>query len=276
MLVCGIKKVYEYLEKNKIEKIYLTEEFNDKDILDFIKLINKDDEIIELIYVHREDIDEMIDEDFNIHQDIVGETRNMIPFIIILIVSTFLLLFVSMGIAFSLYSDVDKIITPGPGDIPDDDGQIILNYSDYNGVGPGIKLDNARPLEDETGKNLMGVRSYFDFTVSGKTSKNKLRYYILLNKNDVSTLKDNNVKIYLTKMKGNIEEPLLDKVYKISELADKKIENSNNKVLYYVDLDKNLVSFHDRYRLRIWLSNDAENYYDQTYSINVNILGEGR
>lgn len=277
MLVCGIKKVYEYLEKNKIEKIYLTKDFNDKDTLDFIELINKDEEVIEVYYVDRQELDDMTDKEIDEHEDIVGVTKNMIPFIIILIIATGLLLFITFGLSFSMFDSINKHPHPGPGPGTDTDvGQIILNYSDVNGKGPGIYIENAMPISDEVGKNLTGTGKYFDFTVSGSTSNIPLRYYILLDIDDDSTLGDKNVKVYLTKVKGTIEEEILDKTYKVNELKDMKFKGEENKIIYFKDLNKKDGEFVDNYRLRIWISNDAKDYYNKEYSLKVHVYGEGR
>lgn len=275
MLVCGIKKVYEYLEKNKIEKIYLTKEFNDKDTLDFIDLINKDEEVIEVYYVDRQELDDMTDKELDEHEDIVGETKNMIPFIIILIIATGLLLFITIGLSFSLYDSINKHPHPGPG-TDMEVGQIILNYSDVNGKGPGIYIENAMAIPDSVGKKLTGTGKYFDFTVSGSTSNIPLRYYILLDRQDGSTLDDNNIKVYLTRVKGTIEEEINEEAYKMSDLIIEYFNNRRNRIIYYKDIDKKDDEFVDNYRLRIWISNDAKNYYNKKYSLKVHVYGKGR
>lgn len=270
MLVCGIKKVYEYLEKNKVERIYLTNSFRDKDTLEFIKLINKDEEVIEVFYVERDELDEMTDKNFDEHEDIVAVVKNMIPLILILIVATGLLLFITIGLSFSLYSTINKV------DVDTDVGKVILNYSDVNGRGPGIYIENALSMTDEVGMNLTGTGNYFDFTVSGITSNIPLRYYVLLNISEESTLENPNVKVYLTKMKGTIEEKVLDKTYRVSELEDFEFEGKNNKILYFKDYDTKDDEFVDNYKLRMWISDDAVDYFNKKYSLKVNIYGEGR
>ena len=131
-------------------------------------------------------------------------------------------------------------------------------------------------IPDEIGKKLTGSGKYFDFTVSGSTSNIPLRYYILLDIKDDSTLGDKNVKVYLTKVNGTIEEEILDKTYKINELDDMKFKGEENKIIYFKDLNKQDDEFIDNYRLRIWISDDAENYFKKKYSLTVNVYGEGR
>lgn len=271
MLVCGIKKVYENLEKSKIEKIYLTKEFNDKDILDFISLINKDEEVIEIEYVKREDIKEMIDEEIDVHQDIVGQLKSRIPIIIILIISIMLLMFISIGLAFSIKTG--EISKPG---VDTDVGKIVLNYSDVGGNGPGIYIKNALPISDDVGKSLMGTGNYFDFTVSGSTGNIPLKYFVLIEENENSTLDDDQVKIYLTKLNGTIEEQILLRPFKISELNEIDDDDDDQEIIYIVDIDEKQDKFVDNYRLRIWVSDDAKDYFDKMYSLKINILGKGR
>ena len=273
MLVCGIKKVYEYLEKNNVEKIYLTNDFNDKDILDFIELINKEEEVVEVYYVDRDELDDMTDKGYDEHQDIVAETKDILPFILILIIATGLLLFITIGLSFSMYDSHNKPHGPGTDT---DVGKIILNYSDVNGKGPGIYIENAMSISDEIGKKQTGSGKYFDFTVSGSTSNIPLRYYILLDINDESTLGDKNVKVYLTKVKGTIEEEILDKTYKVNDLKYIEFKGKENKIIYFKDLTNKDDEFIDNYRLRIWISDDAEDYFNKKYSLTVNVYGEGR
>ena len=215
----------------------------------------------------------MTDKEVDEHEDIVALTKNMIPFIIILIIATGLLLFITFGLSFSMFDSHNKHPHPGPGT---EVGKIILNYSDVNGKGPGIYIKNAMSIPDEIGKKLTGKGKYFDFTVSGCSSNIPLRYYILLDIKDDSTLGDKNVKVYLTKVKGTIEEEILDKTYKVNELGDMKFKGEENKIIYFKDLNKQDDEFIDNYRLRIWISDDARNYFNKMYSLTVNVYGEGR
>lgn len=268
MLVCGREDVYKYLSKGKIIKIYLTKEFNDKEILKLLKEINKDEEVIEIKYVERKDLDDMTDKE---HEDIIGEVRKRFLLILLFIISISFLVFVTTGIAFSLFDIVNKDLP----DINTETGQIILNYSDTTGVGNGIRLINAHAIKDREGINLRGDNEYFDFIVSGSTSHIPLTYHILIEKQPEANLSENNIKIYLTKLNGIVEEKI-DDVHFISSLRNHEYVKKSNKLLYTKSFDESTDKFSDSYRIRIWIDENAKDYYNKRYSMKVNVYGEGR
>lgn len=270
MLVCGKKDVYKYLEKEKLDKVYLKIDFDDKKILDLLKEINKDEEKIEVFFVEEKELDDMIDGDDE-HEGVIGEKRDFVFIILILIISSILLLFICTGIAFSLFDTVNK----KPPFIDGETGSIVLNYSDVNGKGNGIYIENAVSISDSQGMKLTGDNNYFDFTVSGTTSNIPIRYYILLDISHESNLKDEYIKVYLTKINGVVEETVLDRAYKISDLKDIDVNKEVNKILYSKEVGSETKNFIDNYRLRMWISNDAENYYEKKYGLTVNVYAEG-
>jgi len=151
---------------------------------------------------------------------------------------------------------------------------IIVNYRDVNGQGNGINIVNAVPITDNEGKVLTGTGNYFDFTITGSTSNIPLQYIVVLEKEKVSTLDDNMVKVYLTSLVG-IEEIATNQINKYSNLEEIKIQDDIYKLLYRKKIGSNLRNFSDSYRLRLWVSDDAVNFYNKIFSVKVNVYVEG-
>lgn len=174
-----------------------------------------------------------------------------------------LLFFCVFGITYSIYygdDDADNII---------DTGQIVFTYSDVGQAGNGILLENATPISDAMGKSMVGTNQYFDFYITASTYKANILYKILVNKDQKSTLSNNNVKLYLTQVMGSYEQ---EKV--LTNFSDLAVENINNRdyyVLYEKELDKDLKDYSESYRLRMWINEDARNYENQFFSIKIDV-----
>lgn len=185
------------------------------------------------------------------------------PYVLLLMIIVFFCVF---GITYSIYKP----------DNSSDNGlttdKIIFTYSDVDKVGNGIYLNNATPITDDLGKMLIGNRQYFDFYVNATTKKSKLRYFLLINKDDTSTLADSNVKVYLVKLSGDYEEELVLTEY--SKLPVKMVNGKKYYVLYTKDIDNNSDNYGDSYRLRMWIKNDATDYSEKRFSIKVDVYAE--
>lgn len=180
-----------------------------------------------------------------------------------------LLLLIVSRIAFSIFEGgVDRPVTPI-------DPNIVFNYSDVNGVGPGIYISNMAAMPDDVGKKLTGKNNYFDFSVSGDLKNNAVKYSILLKKDNDSTLEDNKVKIYLTRLNGSNESEVYDNIPLYSELSDIEVKDNNYKVLFEKTYNNFTTEFNDNYRLRMWISENATDYYAKKYSLKVSVLAEG-
>lgn len=179
-----------------------------------------------------------------------------------------LLVLIISGIAFS-------IIDSGNNKPIKIDPNIVFKYSDVNGSGPGILISNMAATPDEVGKKLNGNNQYFDFTVSGDLKNNAAKYSILLKKDDISTLSDDSVKVYLTKIDGVLENDILSTPYLYSDLKSIKVEDEDYKVIYEKTYNDLTTNFSDSYRLRMWIKIDAEDYYGKDYSLKVSVMAEG-
>lgn len=189
--------------------------------------------------------------------------KQYIPYLLLFII---LLFFSVFSITFSIYKgdngENSEIITD----------QIIFTYSDVDQVGNGINIKDAIPITDEVGKALVGRNQYFDFNITSSTGNHKVLYQLLVNKNQASTLSNENVRIYLTSMQGSYENQLV--LTNFSDLKKKTINDNTYYVLYEKVLPEKLVNYSDSYRLRMWVKENAIDYFNQTFSIKIDAYAE--
>ena len=193
------------------------------------------------------------------YTDVKEEKHNKRYFIYFII---FLVLFF-----FSVFSFTYSIYKGNPDDIEIDTGEIIFSYSDANKIGNGIDIKDAFPLQDRIGKTLLGTGQYFDFSVTATSKKVNILYKLLAKKMDISTLDNSNLRIYLTSMTGNYEEELL--LTNFDQLKEENINGNTYYVLYEKELDKGIINHSDFYRLRMWISENATDFMDKTFSLKV-------
>lgn len=173
---------------------------------------------------------------------------------------------------------------PGGGSIDSNNtittGDILFAYSDAQGEnnsvpGNGIQIINALPMSDDEGKLMLSSRSYFDFQIIASPSKNKeLEYQIILEKLANSTLLDSDIKVYVTNLIGSTEYPITEtlnlgavKVY--SQFDDIKEDDFSGKILFQRTVSEK--NYQQNYRLRLWIRNNASDYYNKTFSARVNV-----
>ena len=153
-------------------------------------------------------------------------------------------------------------------------GRIFFSYSDSETAGSGINITNATPVADSVGQVLSGDGEYFDFSVSATTTNTDIGYEIVVLKQDGSTLPDDFVKIYLTEFEGNTEKvvPLTSGV---TPTYDALTTTSNpllqGKTVYYGTVNAGEVAYGKRFRLRMWVKEDAVDYQDKTFQLKVDI-----
>lgn len=182
-----------------------------------------------------------------------------------LLIFTILLFFSVFGITYSIYK----------GDLDDNEittDHIVFTYSDVDKVGNGIYLKNAVSISDRQGKMMVGSKQYFDFFVTATTKKSNIQYYILVDKDSSSTLQNENVRIYLTKLMGGHEKEIILKDF--SDLEIKKLNGKIYYVLYDKLLENPLDNYTDSYRLRMWVKEDAKNYQNKNFSIKIDVYAE--
>ncbi len=201
-------------------------------------------------------------ENGSIDNETKNENSNKRKYIIYLLLFVVLLFFCVFGITYSIYK-------PDNDDQEINTGNIVFTYSDVGKAGNGIAIKNAVPITDELGKVMMGSNQYFDFSITATTNKASLQYKVLVAKDDISTLDNKKVRIYLTQMLGSYENELV-----LTDFSNLKVETIKDKkyyVLYEKKLDKELEKYSDAFRLRMWVKEDAIDYNDQIFALKVDV-----
>lgn len=201
-------------------------------------------------------------ENSSIDNETKNENSNKRKYIIYLLLFVVLLFFCVFGITYSIYK-------PDNDDQEINTGNIVFTYSDVGKAGNGIAIKNAVPITDELGKVMMGSNQYFDFSITATTNKASLQYKVLVAKDDISTLDNKKVRIYLTQMLGSYENELV-----LTDFSNLKVETIKDKkyyVLYEKKLDKELEKYSDAFRLRMWVKEDAIDYNDQIFALKVDV-----
>lgn len=180
-----------------------------------------------------------------------------------LLIFAVLLFFCVFGITYTFNKE------PGGSNQEIDTGNILFGYSDINQAGNGIYLNNAMATSDTVGKIMVGNGQYFDFYVTAKTGTATIKYKLLLKKGSDSTLANSKVRVYLTSITGNYEQELL--IDDFSNLKEETINGINYYVLYEKKLGEGLENYVDSFRYRMWVKEDAVDYYDQSFSVKIDV-----
>lgn len=186
--------------------------------------------------------------------------------ILLSIIGVLILVVAVVGISYAIWS---KTI------FGDKDNSIRTGYVNFSYIedSNGISLDNAIPMNDETGKALNGDKNEFDFTISSSliTNGNPLSYQILAVQNSENTLEEKYIKVYLT---DDDDNPVGNYDSEIIPTYDSLNNNSDNsaKILYNSTIES---SISKKFRLRIWLSSDYNlSTIAKSFSFKVNVKGE--
>ena len=165
---------------------------------------------------------------------------------LILIIFMISVILIITGVTYSLY----EILFTGRKEQVIDAGGIVFKY---NETSDGLILDNNSILDDTAGKTQ---EKYFDFEISLTSNKNtSINYIIAIDENDVSTLTNDKVKVYLTNQ---------DNIEIVSPISISQLEvdaNKNNyKKLYNKQINQGEKHL---YRLRTWID-DTKDLYTET------------
>ena len=152
-------------------------------------------------------------------------------------------------------------------------GSIVMNYTESVN---GINIVNATATEDPVGQVLNGENNVFDFTVSASISGGTINYKITATKEAGSTLKDSEVKVYLTSANDEIVEKEATLVSGLSTTSAS--DDSGAPAGQYV-LKEGTISANEttNYRLRMWLAStyvDSTPEVSDTYKLRVNVYGK--
>ena len=165
---------------------------------------------------------------------------------LILIIFMISIILIITGVTYSLY----EILFTGRKEQVINAGGIVFKY---NETSDGLILDNNSILNDTDGKSQ---EKYFDFEISLASNKNtSINYIIAIDENDVSTLANDKVKVYLTNQ-DNIE---IVSPISISQL-EVDVNKNNYKKLYNKQINQGEKHL---YRLRTWID-DTKDLYTET------------
>ena len=165
---------------------------------------------------------------------------------LILIIFMISIILIITGVTYSLY----EILFTGRKEQVIDAGGIVFKY---NETSDGLILDNNSILNDTAGKTQ---EKYFDFEISLASNKNtSINYIIAIDENDISTLTNDKVKVYLTNQ-DNIE---IVSPISISQL-EVDVNKNNYKKLYNKQINQGEKHL---YRLRTWID-DTKDLYTET------------
>lgn len=192
------------------------------------------------------------------------------------------LMFIFTGVSYSIFNYFGEGMT----DNVIKTGKIVFSYSDSEGGGNGINIENATPIPDTQGKMMVGAGEYFDFSVSASTTSTNLGYEISIVKNDDSTLEDKYVKIYLTTFEGGqeVEAPLTvgnNGVVTYDQLTDTNNSLLSGKTVYFGSVKAGEVAYGKNFRLRMWVATAEDENFDYStvndkyYSVKVNVAANG-
>lgn len=194
-------------------------------------------------------------------QEEKDKEKNRRKYVIFFLIFIVLFFFSVFGLTYSIY----KGDNGGGNQI--NTGEIIFSYVEVDHAGNGIDIKDAMPLPDEVGKTLLASKQYFDFNVTATSKNVDIAYKLLIKKSDVSTLSNNNLRIYLVSLSGSFEQELVLKNF--NELKKETIDGTEYYVLYEKTLNKGVDHHTDYYRLRIWVKEDADDFLEKTFSLKV-------
>ena len=145
---------------------------------------------------------------------------------------------------------------------------ITMNYTSTTN---GIVIPYTSIYDDATGKLLQNDENVFDFVVNAKVKKGtKVKYKILAEKDDLSSISDDKVRIYLQKSDvssySSVKEVLLPQKYSIK---DNSFTDVSGMVLDSGIYSKTSTVY---YRLKLWIdpsyvSNSDNDYFKIKVSI---------
>lgn len=188
-------------------------------------------------------------------------------FVIMLVVAT-------IGCSYSIY-----IYTKEGGNSDVETGTVSLTYTEGN---TGIALTDAKPMNDEVGKNLMGTNQKFDFTIQATLStKMNVDYEISAVKQNGNSslpqLREDEVKLYLERAidPDNSYHATLNPTHFTPLDNPSDIGTpGGSMILEKGQFTEEGTTIH-RYRLRMWIDENA--YVDSTpkrFAVRVNVYAK--
>lgn len=177
--------------------------------------------------------------------------------IILSIIGIFMLIITVIGVSYALF----RLTLTGSRENKINTGTISMSYVESTN---GISIDNAMPISDTKGKELLGDNEKFDFTISAKISGITTIGYEVVAKKVIGfkeQVDDNDVRIYLEKESGGTYTSVLEPTAFIPLEEESSYGAPIGDMLLYSSTFSNneskLSIFNENFRLRMWLSDMA-------------------
>ncbi len=203
---------------------------------------------------------------------------------ILMLMALFGLIAITAGVTYAFFSYAKQ----GPTDNTLTTGTITFLYTEVSGVGRGISIDDAYPISDTQGKAQTGEGKVFDFKINSDNDLDAtIPYEVTARKKSDSTLDEDAVKIYLTKVSGDTEEEVLLDKYSELPQTDKVLASTHvEKTIYNGKVPANQTeTYEQNFRLRMWIDKDVNfsplpdgtyPYNDKTFTITVNVYANAK
>ena len=158
-------------------------------------------------------------------------------------------------------------------------GAITFLYTEVDGIGNGLGINDAMPMTDAQGK---AQSNYFDFKITSKKNNNyKIPYTVTARMSNQSDDIGSVVKVYLTDDNNNeIEAP---KLYSgLTQYTNSSIDVSGytEKIIYQGNVPVSSTNYEKNFRLRMWIDENADylanDYNNKTFVLTVNVYAEGK
>lgn len=150
-------------------------------------------------------------------------------------------------------------------------GEVLLTYTDDENL---FSITNAVKMSDANGIAQSAADKYFDFTVSTDINNaNNIEYSIILEKDEtISTSLDEHVKIYLEKQNSGSYVQVFGPEVFSSNIKDGVYAGEAMTIL---NVNKKN-STKDNYRLRMWISDEANFTPEEIQNFGVKIIVDGK
>jgi len=202
---------------------------------------------------------------------------------ILMLVAIIGLIVITAGVTYAFFNYAKE----GTTDNAITTGSITFLYTEVNGVGRGISIDDAFPISDAQGKAQTGEGKVFDFKVTSTTQMDaSIPYEVTARKKTGSTLDESAVKLYLTTVDGNTEtEVLLDNYNNLDQTSKVSKDTYTEKTIYTGRVPANQSNYEQNFRLRMWIDSDVKfspnpdgtyPYNDKTFTVTVNVYANAK
>ena len=207
--------------------------------------------------------------------------------IILSILGIVSLILITVGVSYSFFNYAKE----GTKENSIETGTITFLYTEVSKVGKGISIQDAYPISDEIGKVQIGEGKVFDFKVTSTTpNSSSISYEVTARKKSNSTLEEDVVKVYLTRLNGELEEEVLLEKYSNLKQTE-KVDSGKyiEKTIYQGRVPKDNSNYEENFRLRMWIDEETDfspikgesgediyPYNGKEFTITVNVYANGK